>query len=378
MYQRVLPTSIEHGLYLEMLKRMLISNSLQEWRNHHESDMNRETTTKRWGILGIPRVRKRCIGNDGCWSRTGTWRLAPNYKAAIVGLGMVCDPTLTLTSSEDRKFFQIYLIEVLLLLSKFYSISRIFKGDYMNYVVVLACQVSLTQPWHTFIHYVQKADKLRKNLRLHWEVHLGQIGSSQHGQRAVPNWSHALRISKGTSGCRWDDACPIWAWNIPSTTESSTMACLSSIYLSNQYWIVRDDRECYFGGQRHYHIRDWWVFVEAASTPWLKTCGGVTHQNGFERFLLTSTTSAVTAQQLSPTEFHTWRSATQDTVAFGYFQQNVLLYSEMSSTHTSYYENFFFWSATLILSIFVYTKMSDRLAAFQRGFSPFSRATPMT
>lgn len=62
------------------------------------------------------------------------------------------------------------------------------------------------------------------------------------------------------------------------------------------------------------------------------------YHNGDGRFLLTSTTSAVTAQQLSPTEFHTWRSATRDTVAFGHFQQNVLLYSEMSSTHTSYYE----------------------------------------
>lgn len=80
---------------------------------------------------------------------------------------MLCDPTLILTSSEDRKFVHIYLIEVLLLLSKFYSISRVLKGDYMNCVVVLARQASLTQPWHTFIHYVQKADKLRKNLRLH-------------------------------------------------------------------------------------------------------------------------------------------------------------------------------------------------------------------
>lgn len=255
MYQRVLPTSIEHGLYLEMLKRMLISNSLQEWRNHHESDMNRETTAKRWGILGIPRVRKRCIGNDGCWSRTGTWRLAPNYKAAIVGLGMVCDPTLTLTSSEDRKFFQIYLIEVLLLLSKFYSISRIFKGDYMNYVVVLACQVSLTQPWHTFIHYVQKADKLRKTLRLHREAHLGRIGNSYNGQTTTPNRFHAQRISNDASGWRLVDACPIWDWKIPSTAESSAMACLSSIYLSDQYGMVRDNRERYCGSERNFNSR---------------------------------------------------------------------------------------------------------------------------
>jgi len=95
-------------------------------------------------------------------------------------------------------------------------------------------------------------------------------------------------------------------------------------------------------------IQGWWVFVVAETTPWLKTSRGVGYHNGDGRFLLTSTTSAVTAQQLSPTEIYTWRSATRDTVAFVHSQQNVLLYSEMSSTHTSYYEKKIFFEMQLL------------------------------